>query len=244
MKGLGSVACCLPLMLGSLSSIATAGDIAQFQSLGFSADGRIYAFEEYGIQDGSGFPYSNLYFIDTQTDRFLPETPVKTRLDDEQVPLSKVRRQSLRAAQGLIDTYDFSSNPGALAAFNPLTELGPGATEIRYLAFPAAPPVGKPYTLRLEELPLPVPANCREVIDKAAGFQLRMTENDGQPAADVVHADDAIPASRGCAIGYRLGGVVTFAPRQGSAVHMALVHVLSYGFEGNDGRWIAVPVHP
>jgi hypothetical protein len=25
---------------------------------------------------------------------------------------------------------------------------------------------------------------------------------------------------------------------------MALVLVLSFGFEGRDGRWIAVPVHP
>jgi len=62
---------------------AVAGDIAALQSIGFSVDGSVYAFEEYGIQDGSGFPYSNIYVIDTVKDVYLPGTPIRVRLDDE-----------------------------------------------------------------------------------------------------------------------------------------------------------------
>ena len=40
------------LFAGSTS----AADIASVRPIGFSSDGAVFAFEEYGIQDGSGFP--------------------------------------------------------------------------------------------------------------------------------------------------------------------------------------------
>ena len=43
---------------------ARAGDFANLNFIGFSKDGRYLAFEEYGIQDGSGWAYSNFYFVD------------------------------------------------------------------------------------------------------------------------------------------------------------------------------------
>jgi len=58
-------------------SPALAGDTAEINVLGFSADGSIFAFEEYGVQDGSGFPYANRFYIDTASDKFLPGTPVR-----------------------------------------------------------------------------------------------------------------------------------------------------------------------
>nr|WP_272210755.1 DUF2259 domain-containing protein [Marinicella sp. W31]MDC2876669.1 DUF2259 domain-containing protein [Marinicella sp. W31] len=47
--------------LGLSASIATAGDFATFTPLGFSDDGSVFAFEEFGVEDGSGFPYSNIF---------------------------------------------------------------------------------------------------------------------------------------------------------------------------------------
>ena len=43
---------------------ASAGDYANLNFIGFSKDGRYLAFEEYGIQDGSGWAYSKFYFVD------------------------------------------------------------------------------------------------------------------------------------------------------------------------------------
>ena len=40
---------------------ALAGDAALADFIGFSEDGQTFAFEEYGIQDGSGFAYSTIY---------------------------------------------------------------------------------------------------------------------------------------------------------------------------------------
>ncbi|RUV10776.1 DUF2259 domain-containing protein, partial [Mesorhizobium sp. M5C.F.Ca.IN.020.32.2.1] len=41
---------------------AQAGDVAELEILGFTSDGGAFAFEEYGVQDGSGFPYANRYY--------------------------------------------------------------------------------------------------------------------------------------------------------------------------------------
>ena len=49
---------------------AHAGDVAELEILGFTGDGGVFAFEEYGVQDGSGFPYANRYYIDTADDTF------------------------------------------------------------------------------------------------------------------------------------------------------------------------------
>jgi predicted secreted protein len=231
-------------MIALCAGSASAGDFAHFQSLGFSEDGRVYAFEEYGVQDGSGFPYSNIYFIDTEADRFLPSTPVRTRLKDEQQPLAQARRQSRATLKALFEKFDLDSNPGELVAFNPVTEIGPDGNSLRYLSYPAQPAVGKPYTLRLDTVSLPVPAPCNGMMETAAGFRLTMTEKDGAKTSLALHEDKSIPASRGCAQDYRLGGVVVFAASGGKTLHMVLIQVLSRGFEGSDGRWIALPVHP
>ena len=47
-----------------------AGDRALIDLIGYSEDGRIFAFEEFGIQDGSGFPYSNIYVVDLPADKW------------------------------------------------------------------------------------------------------------------------------------------------------------------------------
>ena len=57
------------------NSIAWAGDYASRHVIGFSADGRYFAFEQYGAQDGSGFPYAEIFIIDTQADSWVAGSP-------------------------------------------------------------------------------------------------------------------------------------------------------------------------
>lgn len=223
---------------------AIAGDIAAFQSIGFSPDGGVYAFEEFGIQDGSGFPYSNIFVIDTVKDSYLAGTPIRVRLDNENARLSEARAEALKKARPLIDGQTLFDNPGNLVAFNPVTEADSATDRLRYLEYPADPAFGKPYALKLETFFATPTGYCVDMVDALTAFRLKMTEKDGTPADELVHEDKDVPASRGCTTGYRLGGAVTFASNSGANIHMALVQVFSLGFEGNDGRWIAVPVRP
>ncbi len=61
---LAAVAMLLPVAAG-------ASDVSQFAPIGFSEDGKIFAFEEFGVQDGSGFPYSSIFVIDLVRDAFV-----------------------------------------------------------------------------------------------------------------------------------------------------------------------------
>lgn len=223
---------------------AVAGDIAAFQSIGFSRDGGIYAFEEYGIQDGSGFPYSNIYLIDTVKDAYLPGTPIRLRIENESVSLANPRNEAMEKARPLISAHGLGDNPGNLVAFNPLSEADAEKHELRYLEYPADPALGQPYTLKIEEFSLAPTGFCIGQVDALDAFRLKITEKDGARAAKLAYENARVPESRGCATGYRLGGAVTHSPPGGAAVHMVLINVLSLGFEGNDGRWIAVPVRP
>ncbi|MCF3639040.1 DUF2259 domain-containing protein [Rhizobium sp. TRM95111] len=246
MKRLAAAALTINLLGAAVvAPAAVAGDFAGLDPLGFSADGQVFAFEEFGTQDGSGFPYSNLYFIDTQADRYLPGTPVRVRLDDESAGLGAARAKSRQQARTLIERYRPEDNPGLLAAFNAPTELNVGKTTLRYRAFAVEPPAGEPFTVALAEIDLPVAEKCRDLSpESGVGFRLTLTETDGTPADRLIHEDDRVPESRNCPLSYQLSGAMTYHPLGAPAVHVALVLVRSLGFEGADGRWIAVPFRP
>jgi predicted secreted protein len=224
---------------------ASAGDFSTFQTLGFSPDGKVYAFEEYGVQDGSGFPYSTVYFIDTQKDAYLPGTPIRARIDDEEADLAKARAESRDKAKSLIEQYKVLSNPGLLAAFNPMGEGGVDRNRIDYYPHAIEPMVGGSYALALENIALAMTDKCRDIApDGIKGFRLKLVRRDGQAADMVVHEDTRVPESRYCPHSYQISGAVTFSAFGADPVHVALVLVRSFGFEGSDGRWIAVPFRP
>jgi len=224
---------------------ASAGDFASFQTLGFSPDGKVYAFEEYGVQDGSGFPYSNLYFIDTEKDAYLPGTPIRMRIDDEEADLAKARAQSRDKAKNLIDQNKLLSNPGLLAAFNPMGEVGVDRNRIEYYQHAFEPTAGGIYALTLDDIPLENTQRCQDVApDGIKGFRLKLVKRDGEAVDKVLYEDARVPESRNCPFSYQISGAVTFNPLMSDPVHVALVLVRSFGFEGADGRWIAVPFKP
>lgn len=224
---------------------AVAADIATFSPIGFSEDGRVFAFEEYGVQDGSGFPYSNIFAIDVEQDTFIEGTPIRVRIDDEAAGIGKARSEAAEKAKAILGAYKMDDHPGELVAFNPVS-AGPSSSHmLRYYSFPTDPPVGSPYAIKLQEIQGELPAACKDLVPRVKSFRLVLTSRDGKPANDTLYQDKAIPESRGCVTGYRLGGIMTYQPPAGGdTLHIALVTVLSFGFEGRDGRWIAVPVRP
>jgi predicted secreted protein len=218
---------------------ACAGDTAELNILGFSQDGRIFAFEEYGVQDGSGFPYANRFYIDTENDSFLTDTPVRIRLDDENATVSSARRQARERGEKIIADSTLAEFNGILAAFNAVTELSADPHRVVATPRPVFPPIDAPLEFRLEELPIASEEPCKG-LGEIKGF--RLTRIDTAPGGEtrILHEDKDIPQSRGCPIGYRLGGVQVFHPEAGPAVFAVLIAVEGIGFEGPDYRWMAV----
>ncbi|QDB99076.1 DUF2259 domain-containing protein [Mesorhizobium sp. 8] len=228
--------------LAALSAApALAGDAAQLEILGFSKDGGVFAFEEYGVQDGSGFPYANRYYIDTATDTFVKGTPVKVRLDDENASLADARKEARAKGEAIIKEDELAANRGFTAGFNAITELSADPHRMVVNPRPVFPAIDPPLEFRLQEvalnnLPGMETCNSQGAIN---GFRLTSIDASDGGRTKVLHEDKTIPQSRGCPNGYRIGGVQTFSKDKLSA-YAVLISVRQYGFEGPDHRWIAV----
>lgn len=220
---------------------ASAGDTASLNVLGYSPDGKVFAFEEYGISDGSGFPYSSIYFIDVEADKFLPGTPIRIRVEEEG-PLGTVREMARAKAAALTTKYRLADNPGVIVAYNPPSEIGSDPGKLRFYPYISAPPRDYTYAIVLKEKDFPLSQDCIGFADSYKGFTLTLTEYQGQPMDKVLHDDASVPKSRHCPNEYRIGAVVSSEIVQ--VTPMAMILVGSYGFEGNDRRWIAVPIKP
>ena len=199
------------LIITAFSNPAWAGDAAQLDIVGFSADGGVFAFEEYGVQDGSGFPYANRFYIDTATDQFLPGTPIRVRIDDETASLDDARSQAREQGEMIVPAAELAANKGFTAGSNAITELSADPHRMAVNPRPVVPPIDTPLELRLEEIALEQPERCTHF---GAVFGYRLTRLGVEPgeSASLLHEDDTIPASRTCPLGYRIGAVQTFSP--------------------------------
>jgi predicted secreted protein len=237
MKMAKRVVAIFSLFLASMS-LARAGDAANVEVLGFSENGNIFAFEEYGIQDGSGFPYANRYYIDTNTDEFLPGTPILVQFDNERAELETARSQASALGESIIQDSVLRAHRGNTVGMNSLTELNADPFRMVVNPRPVFPQIDATVEFRLEEIPLPAPEGC-ESLGPAAGFRLlRIDARDHAPTR-LLHEDTRIPKSRNCPNGYRIGGVQSYFG-SGRPAFAVLIAVRQHGFEGPDFRWIAV----
>ncbi len=51
--------------------------------IGYSEDGNYFAFEQFGIQDGSGFAFSDVFVIDLVNDKWTAGSPFEVEAEDE-----------------------------------------------------------------------------------------------------------------------------------------------------------------
>ncbi|MCA0031710.1 DUF2259 domain-containing protein [Mesorhizobium sp. B263B2A] len=218
--------------------VARAGDVAELEILGFTKDGGVFAFEEYGVQDGSGFPYANRYYIDTNDDSFLKGTPIRVRLDDETATIEAARLQARQKGEAIVSQAELSANRGITAGFNPVTELSADPHRMVVNPRPIFSPVDQPLEFRLDELGMNSTEGC-ESQGEINGFRLLRVEARDGGTTRLLHEDKSIPKSRGCPNGYSIGAVQTFSMDSLSA-YAVVIAVRQYGFEGPDYRWIAV----
>ncbi|HTV70997.1 MAG TPA: DUF2259 domain-containing protein [Rhizobiaceae bacterium] len=228
-------------LLFVLALPSKAGDTASVEVLGFSRDGGVFAFEEYGIQDGSGFPYAHRFYIDTATDKFLANTPIRVTLEDENATLEQARGRAKTRGEKIIQDSSLARNKGYTAGFNAVTESS--ADPFRMAVNPRAvfPPIDAPLEFRLEERDVAPPERC-EGLGDVKGFRLLKIRPVPNGKVELRYEDKTIPLSRGCPTGYRLSGIQTLFPRSGDdkAVYAVLIGVERWGFEGPDFRWIAI----
>lgn len=226
----------LVLLTLSICFSAQAGDFAKREIHGFSVDGGLFAFEEYGVQDGSGFPYSNIYVVDTATDQWTAGSPYRIRLDDETKTVFDAREEARILAGTVMKSFE---NRGNVVATNRATELG--IDDKRMIANPrlVVPPIDDAIEFRLEDIPFAGTETC-EAFGATKGFRLlKIGTRDGDETI-MLHEDTSVPESRNCPLGYALADLVTYYPEGKSPVFAVLIRMQTVGFEGPDGRYLAV----
>ena len=223
-----------------LATPALAGDRALIDLIGYSGDARYFAFEEFGIQDGSGFPYSSIYIVDLTTDSWVVGTPIRGQADDEAVSLSQIR------AEVQLEAEDDLAGLGIEVPAEYAALVGDGAPGLdgQTLRFgtPGYDPrdVSGDYELRLATFPATAASPCAEWFStEPLGYELVIADKGSER---LIHRDGALPRSRGCPLAYRLYGVALPFNAGSISDAVALISVYPGGFEGPDRRFIAVPL--
>jgi predicted secreted protein len=220
-------------------SIVRAGDYATLNFLGFSKDGRYLAFEEYGVQDGSGFPYSSFYFVDVAKNSFAAPS-INVRLDNEQATENQARAKArLKAAAILRKLRIVNGNLGQLTVSRMLTDLdvpAPGGGKSQKIKF--AEIVGSMYrrgdyelTLNQSEVKL---KTCEYTDYPVYKFDISLKDKDADKTVSL-QKDGTLPSSRSCPIDYAMQFVYLY--EDNIAVFLNTFYT---GFEGPDMRYLVV----
>ena len=228
-------------MLSAAGGPLHAGDVAEPAIIGFSPDARTFAFEEFGVQDGSGFPYATVFLIDTASDGWLSGTPVQVVLEDGKADVGDARSRAWQLATAPLRDAGVVAGNFVVLASQPLGEY---PADPRALSFgvPGFDPLGDPvarYRLELAVTEVPLEAEC-PADGRGAGPGYALTLQDlatGQ--AVLLHRDAGVPRSRGCPIDYGIS-VAVLAASGDASVLAVLVSLFRQGFEGPDRRFLAV----
>lgn len=231
----------LALILAALQAAgsALAGDYAERHILGFSPDGGTFAFEQFGVQDGSGFPYTDIFVIDTATDQWVAGSPFRVLLKDERAQLKWARREAVTKAGNALRERLISA-PGRLLASNPPQELSADPYAVSVNASRAATLPPERWDFSLDEVSFSNEKCASFGAAPVKGFRLTVRRDEEEPR--VLHADTSIPQSRGCPLRYAISDVVIHRPDTGKRVFAVLISVFAHGFEGPDRRFLAVTV--
>lgn len=228
---------CLVLIWLTTVSWSYSGDFAQRNIIGFTPDGSRFAFEEFGIQDGSGFPYSNIYVIDTTADNWVDGTPYRTRIDNENATLEAARNQTRSLAGSTLNNF---SEPGFIAATNTHTEVLTAPYTLVANPRSYIPTNSPNLEFRLEVYDVRGEDYCN-ADGTVKAFRLIQTSSQPGFVTRLLHDDGQdIPSSRGCTQDYGFADLVTYYPPGGGLIGAVLIRYHQLGFEGPDGRYLAV----
>ncbi len=221
-----------------LSSPTLAADAAKRHIFGFSPDGKYFAFEQYGVQDGTGYPYSDIFLIEIETDTWVKGTPARQLIKRGGVDVRKVREMTRVRAQPYLWRLNVGTK-GKHIIDDPTAKAEEAA---RFIAFTIPDEdgfhgLGK-VRLRMTEVALPLDS-CATIDEPTRGFVLVLEDETGQPIR-ILEEDTEIPKSRGCPIHYGISDVLVMPRRGAGPALIVIISIYRFGFEGLDRRFIAV----
>ena len=230
-----------------------AAETSSLNILGFNKSGSHFAFEEYGISDGIGTPYVSVYAINVDSDQWVKGSPLRIKIgegdgeppkvDDynelERRWLKQIRAEARASAQSFLGKLG-DLNYGTVRVSNEPWEMSANAKIVRFTPVDLIPGDGKALKLSLQEAAFPAEEEaCFGFRDKMYGFRLTL-EDETTGKVKVLNDDKRVPKSRACPRNYRIEKVVTNEGNKGQRSLAVIIRYSTIGFEGDDGRLLAV----
>lgn len=238
-------ALCAYLMAGAA---AYSGDFAAVRPLGFSADGRYFAFEEFGTRDASVHPFATIHVVDLDGGGPVAGAPFAVEIHREHAPEQEARAEVMKQAEATLKRLGIGAPPSASVS-DPGSDLNDGVTPDRAraaieaqgsrLAIEGAAAGGP---LAVEVLSGPTAdADCATLgRDDVEGFALVRVLPSGERAT--VHVDGGKASARHCPLRYGLAALYLYKPDRAQPRLVALVAYFPRTWEEPDRRFLAVPV--
>lgn len=229
MKRIGAI---FLLVLAAGTGAAIAGDAAELKILGFSRDGRYFAFEQSGATDAGTF--SRITTMDVGANRPRKGSSFSYREEKPSRVTSRVKR--IRAAASRLIRRLRISQKGFMTVsirgiqFEPFEEASR-----KSLALPSNW-FGPETWLVLHQFKMA--QRCKNTDTNPIGFALTLERKDARPI-QLTH-DMTIPASRGCPTHYRIAEAHARRLKDGSNALAVIVENFAPEFEGKNGGFSAV----
>ncbi len=225
-----------------LTANAFAGDYAKLNFIGFSVDGKYLAFEEYGTQDGSGFPYSNIYIVETAKNSYAAP-PVKSRIDKESATEAAARLKAKTGANSNLKKFKIvQGNTGEMLVARLLTDLNTEKIEpdkenknqsVKFTDYRDSNYFEREYELSLKTSEVKMKV-CEYAADPVLKFDLSLKDTRAG-TEKILQSDKNLPETRNCPLAYSVQNVYVY----GNYIAV-FINTYSTGFEGPDMRFLAV----
>ncbi len=224
----------IPLLVLILAAgPSSAADSASLLFMGFSADGAHFAWEQYGIQDGSGFPWSTITIQSAEDGSVAGRFAVV--MEDESRGLRDARLECLReASEALAGLSAGGWSEGRLLVHHPPTDMTHSGGSVTFCTTFYSPSyyLGD-YTLELvtEEIP-------GTEMEEYWGFpplSLSVVFTDNRTGSARTVRDASEPMDRD---GWVFGFGIEDVRCMGDSIFAAAVRCVSIGFEGPDLRYL------
>jgi len=211
---------------------------AQFSLIGYSADGRYLAYEEFGIAPDTGHAFAEMHVLDVHERRWVLGSPLREESHETTSEnLGALRYSVFERAMGLLRDLEIV-RPAYVAALN--GDGVPGGRN-RHIAFsvPAISPEVIDLSLTLHEVQ--AASTCDTMIGKdlAKGFAVHMK---GFGRETELYRDGPLSRARGCPTDYRLMAIVLPFDARDLAHAVALVAADLAGSSGSRRSFVPVPL--
>lgn len=236
----------LILCLAFLSH-AEAGRHVERRILGFSPDGRYFAFEQFGRLDNiTELAYSEISVIQADDNVPVPGTPIRKIMHEAAHAqdgngfaknLEIIRKAAADSAQKLLHHLDIAPRGYHLAS-NPMTETDAGPHNVRIDLLPITGH-SQPIAFTLEEFPLPQAKDFTQGCDEPVkGFSLFMQQH-GEPPV-TIFKDTEISLDRGCVLSYAIADIFRLEETGPPHSYAILIRYVRADIEGGDARFLAI----